>query len=48
MPLPYVNNSAITNGISIYADNTKIYIKTGVDLTNVTAHVILEYTKTTD
>ena len=48
MPLPYVNNSAITNGINIYTDNTKIYIRTGVDLTNVTAHVILEYTKTTD
>ena len=48
MPLPYVNNSAIANGISIYTDNTKIYIKTGADLSNVTAHVILEYTKTTD
>ena len=48
MPLPYVNNAAIANGINIYADDTKIYIRTGVDLTKVTAYIILEYTKTTD
>ena len=32
----------------IYVDNTKVCIRTGVDLTNVTAYVIVEYTKTTD
>ena len=46
-PLPYYRNDS-TLGIEMYATNTNIVIVAGTDRRELTAFVIVEYTKTTD
>lgn len=46
-PLPFYRNDS-TLGIEMYGTNTNIVIVTGTDRTELTAIVIVEYTKTTD
>ena len=48
IPLPYVNTSAISACVMLYATNVNIVLRTGLDRSNTNAYVTLLYTKTTD
>lgn len=44
-PIPYVHSSSITDQVQLYANTTEITIVDGIDRTNNSAYIILEYTK---
>lgn len=49
LPIPYVTfNANNSGGISVYANDTSITIRTTTDRSSYYAYIILEYTKTTD
>lgn len=48
MPIIYPGVSTVSFGISMYVDNTKIYITTGANRSGYGAYVTIRYTKTTD
>lgn len=49
LPIPYVTFNANNNGgITIYADETNVVIRTTTDRSSYYGYVVLEYTKTTD
>lgn len=44
-PIPFATNTALTNNIQMFVDNTKITIDTGANRTSINGYITLRYTK---
>lgn len=44
-PLPHLDTASLSNQVLIEADSTNIYLYTGVNYSNLSAYITIEYTK---